>query len=162
MIILQKFLLGSLYIWNKYSLYCFLVTGSARHEKLMIPGLPGGTKPGAGRIGRQIADEMLESSRSVSYFTLTLISAFIQDSYELIHIMYFINSTVFLINLSALKCNEILNQLIFQQHIFYNPTLRKAFRFALVCPSENIFYGKGGKVGASMTYGYISSFVYFL
>nr|WDV40242.1 brain and muscle ARNT-like protein [Sinonovacula constricta] len=33
-------------------------------EKLFVPGLPGGTKPGAGRIGRQIADEMLENSRN--------------------------------------------------------------------------------------------------
>lgn len=39
------------------------LSGSTRHEKLMVPGLPGGTKPGAGRIGRQIADEMLETSR---------------------------------------------------------------------------------------------------
>ena len=49
------------------TLMSLFVTGSACHEKLMVPGLPGGTKPGAGRIGRQIADEMLESSRLVIF-----------------------------------------------------------------------------------------------
>lgn len=32
-------------------------------DKLLVPGLPDGIRPGAGRIGRQIADEMVELSR---------------------------------------------------------------------------------------------------
>ncbi|KAL4225581.1 hypothetical protein ACF0H5_016269 [Mactra antiquata] len=40
-----------------------LSASNSHHEKLMVPGLPGGTKAGAGRIGRQIADEVLENSR---------------------------------------------------------------------------------------------------
>ncbi|KAL3842167.1 hypothetical protein ACJMK2_020210 [Sinanodonta woodiana] len=40
--------------------------GSSSIEKssILIPGIPGGTRPGAGRIGRQIADEVLEQRRT--------------------------------------------------------------------------------------------------
>jgi len=39
------------------------VSVSGNQDKFCIPGVPGGTKPGAGRIGRMIAEEMSDSQR---------------------------------------------------------------------------------------------------
>ena len=49
------------FISNKKNVFCVLGTKST--DKLYVPGLPEGIRPGAGRIGRQIADEMSELTR---------------------------------------------------------------------------------------------------
>ena len=55
---------------------CWFSDGN-RQDNFYIPGLPGGTRAGAGRIGRQIADEMLESSRYTTSISSLISTPFV-------------------------------------------------------------------------------------
>lgn len=43
-------------------LNCVLI-GSGKRALQTVPGIPGGTRPGAGKIGRMIAEEVMEIQR---------------------------------------------------------------------------------------------------
>ncbi|KAK3598771.1 hypothetical protein CHS0354_015570 [Potamilus streckersoni] len=55
---------SSVFETDDYSTDNTVGSSSIEKNSILIPGIPGGTRPGAGRIGRQIADEVLEQRRN--------------------------------------------------------------------------------------------------
>lgn len=42
---------------------CVFITGGGKRALQIVPGIPGGTRAGAGKIGRMIAEEVMEIQR---------------------------------------------------------------------------------------------------
>lgn len=42
---------------------CVFITGGGKRALQTVPGIPGGTRAGAGKIGRMIAEEVMEIQR---------------------------------------------------------------------------------------------------
>lgn len=46
---------------------CVFLTGGGKRPFQTVPGIPGGTRAGAGKIGRMIAEEVMEIQRYMQH-----------------------------------------------------------------------------------------------